>query len=100
MKFDNYKLYQNKNSDFHVTGKEKIKDYDVVYSGKVSDFIKTEPDDGDVELILEILFRIFNIEHPVGYKGRSLSVGDIVQVDNLYFICDSFGWKKIKGGTI
>ena len=29
---------------------------------------------------LEDVFRMFNLEHPRGYTGRSLSVSDIVQV--------------------
>lgn len=42
--------------------------YDTVFDGEV---------DGDT---LEDVFRIFNIERPEGYRGRSLSVSDIVEV--------------------
>lgn len=42
--------------------------YDTVFDGEV---------DGDT---LEDVFRIFNIERPEGYQGRSLSVSDIVEV--------------------
>lgn len=29
-----------------------------------------------------------------GYKGHSLSVGDVVEVDGEEYICCSFGWEK------
>lgn len=29
-----------------------------------------------------------------GYKGQSLSVGDIVEVDGEEYLCCSFGWEK------
>ena len=43
------------------------------------------------------LFTIFNCEHPIDYRGRSLSVGDIVSLNNKdFFYCQPVGWKKIK----
>lgn len=58
--------------------------------------------DGEVKAEgLEDLYHIFNIEHPVGYRGRSMSTSDVVWVDGRgYFFCDSFGFvqlKKFKG---
>ena len=50
---------------------------------------------------LEDIFRILNIEHPKDYKGRSLSVSDIVEVidskiiENGFYFCDSVGFKKV-----
>ncbi len=61
--------------------------YDKVYSGDV-----------DCQS-LEDVFYIFNMQHPAGYKGHSLSVSDIVELeegpDIGFWFCDSFGWKKI-----
>lgn len=59
--------------------------YDKVWEGEV--------DCGD----LEGVFRKFNLEHPEGYKGRSLSVSDIVEVkdDRSFNFCDSVGFKKV-----
>jgi hypothetical protein len=61
--------------------------YEVVYDGQL------ETD------LLEEIFRIFNMNHPQGYTGRSLSVSDIVELygDNgsSYYFCDSFGYKEI-----
>ena len=42
--------------------------YDLVYDGEVNC------------TTLEDVYRMFNLEHPAGYSGRSLSVSDIVEV--------------------
>lgn len=63
--------------------------YDSVYVGNVD--CKT----------LEDVFRKFNNEHPPGYKARSLSVSDVVEViesDSVksgFYFCDSFGFKEV-----
>lgn len=63
--------------------------YDKVYEGAV--------DASDIEDI----YRIFNLEKPEGYKGRSLSVSDIVEVvksdtiKNGFHYCDSIGFKLV-----
>ena len=58
--------------------------------------------DGSVECgDLEGVFRIFNVAHPEDYRGRSLSVSDVVEViesdsvDSGFYYCDSFGFAKI-----
>lgn len=45
--------------------------------------------------ILENLFTKFNINHPKSFYGHSLSVSDVVILDDKMYYCDSFGWKKI-----
>ena len=42
--------------------------YDKVFEGEVNCFT------------LEKLYEIFNLEHPAGYKGRSMSVSDVVEI--------------------
>lgn len=63
--------------------------YDRVYSGEVESF---EP--------LEYLWKKFNLAHPDDYRGRSLSVSDVVVLTDeggtKAFFCDSFGWKELK----
>ena len=65
---------------------------------------------------LEDVYRMFNIEHPADFRGRSLSVSDIVEVVESnritpgYYYCDTYGFKpidfepdkahEIKGDTI
>lgn len=61
--------------------------YDEVFSGDV------DADD------LEEIYGIFNLNHPEGYAGRSLSVSDVVQIDcdgkPAFFYCDSIGWQEV-----
>lgn len=49
----------------------------------------------DDEAILDLLFTTFNVAHPEGYHGRSMSVSDVVELDGVKYFCDSFGWVKI-----
>lgn len=58
--------------------------------------------DGDVntETIKEI-FYIFDVNFPKGYKGRSLSVSDVVELKhcdgkNEFYFCDTIGFEKIR----
>ena len=63
--------------------------YDRVYDGKM-DCIS-----------LESIYQKFNVDHPVDYKGRSLSVSDVVEIresDTLnpgFYFVDSIGFKSI-----
>ena len=50
---------------------------------------------------LSDIWRIFNLEHPDYFKGRSLSISDIVEIKSdvdqktSFFFCDSFGFKAV-----
>jgi len=50
---------------------------------------------------LEDIYRMFNIDHPEGYTGRSLSVSDVVQIQDgstdapKFHFCDSIGFKEV-----
>ena len=49
---------------------------------------------------LEDVYRLFNLNQPKGYKGRSLSVSDVVEIEsgeaeNGFYFCDSFGFKPV-----
>ena len=63
--------------------------YDCVFSGTVA-----------CERLEEV-FQMFNVEHPDGYAGRSLSVSDIVEVidaENVekgFYYCDNIGFSKV-----
>ena len=63
--------------------------YDKAFEGEV--------DANDIEDI----YRTFNLEMPEGYKGRSLSVSDVVEIveaDSVepgFYFCDMIGFKKI-----
>ena len=65
--------------------------YDKVFEGEVNCFT------------LEKLYEIFNLEHPAGYKGRSMSVSDVVEIidgnngKSYFHFCDSFGFQQVPG---
>lgn len=65
-----------------------LDDYEVVYEGEL--------DYQEMPNALEELFDIFNVRRPNDFKGRSLSVSDIVEVDGENYYCDAAGWKKLK----
>lgn len=50
---------------------------------------------------LEDVFQMFNINHPEEYRGRSLSVSDVVEViaaenvEHGFYFCDSIGFDKV-----
>ena len=49
---------------------------------------------------LEDVYQMFNLNHPQGYKGRSLSVSDIVEVRDSndkseFYFCDSVGFISV-----
>ncbi|MCR5636197.1 MAG: DUF3846 domain-containing protein [Clostridiales bacterium] len=64
--------------------------YDCVFSGEVGC-------NG-----LEDVFQKFNIDHPEGYSGRSISVSDIVEIidaedmEKGFYYCDNIGFSKVK----
>ena len=61
--------------------------YDKVFEGKV--------DCGT----LEEVYQMFNLDHPDGYRGRSLSVSDVVEVvgeeKSTFHFCDSIGFREV-----
>lgn len=69
---------------FRLVHNIKISDYTLVYTCKRTS--STSLDD---------LFREFNRDQPKDYNAHSLSVGDIVQLNNRFYFCDSCGWKEL-----
>lgn len=51
--------------------------------------------ESSVDITLDDIYEIFNLRIPSDFKGHSLSVSDVVRVDNKYYYCDSFGWKEL-----
>ena len=53
----------------------------------------------------EDVFAKFNWDHPENYRGRSLSVSDVVEiidgadVEPGFYFCDSIGFKKVEFDT-
>jgi len=97
MKFSVYMLpieHTNvlRNYDFAAAhGGVKTDEYEFVYTGQIEARANASE-------TLEAIFELLNVDYPDDYEGRSLSVGDIVQLDGVgLFFCDSFGWKKLDG---
>ena len=63
-------------------------DYKVVYEGEVLN-------DSDDHAKLEDFFYMFNVDHPQDFKGRSLSVSDIIKLNEKYYLCMPMGFKDI-----
>lgn len=56
--------------------------------------------EGEVECgTLEEVYQMFNLDHPDGYRGRSLSVSDVVEVvgeeESTFHFCDSIGFREV-----
>lgn len=65
-----------------------IRDYKEVYAGD-------HQTDKSTEVALDEIFEQFNLRHPEDFRGHSLSVSDVVIMDNEIYFCDSFGWVKV-----
>lgn len=48
-----------------------------------------------INIALEKLFETFNMNHPIDYPSRSMSVGDVVKLDGDYYLCAPMGWQKL-----
>ena len=70
-------------------GFDKDKDYQTVYEGDVI------PNENGPIATLDDLFYTFNCNHPTDFRGHSLSVSDIVELDGKAYYCDSAGWEEI-----
>ena len=96
MKFKLYQIKDVENCSYSFLGFKDAKqtgftldDYEVVYEGEV----KIKP---DVHAMLETIFYIFNCRRPEDFKGRSMSISDVVELNGKAYYCDSFGFKEIK----
>ena len=65
-----------------------IKEYLQVYEGDIESAQSKEA-------VLEVLWEKFNCNHPEDFHGHSLSVSDVVILEDESFFCDSIGWHKI-----
>lgn len=59
--------------------------------------------EGDVNCQnLEDAYRMFNLDHPEDYRGRSMSVSDVVEIvdadtaEKGFYFCDTVGFKKVE----
>ncbi len=96
----NVKVYQMKDGEkYHglrfrelpddVNGLD-LRDYDLVWDG-----LTAYPESNDIQ-ILNNLFHKLNVgEKPISYHGHSLSVSDLVALEDRLYCCQSIGWKPV-----
>lgn len=95
-----YKIYQLKNSpENHAIRFEeyalaekygepaKPENYDLVYTGSLDDFEDSNK--------LEAIYTKFNLNRPEDFKGHSLSVSDIIVMNDEAHYVDSFGFVDV-----
>lgn len=63
-----------------------LANYELAYEGE----IESKPKE-----VLEDLYRKFNVNHPSDFKGVSMSVSDIIEIDGKYHYCDSIGFQEV-----
>lgn len=102
-----YEILINENLDtefmsltFHLEKKGIIdlKDYKLAYSSTI--ILRDEQAKFDVSEELEKIYERFNINHPIDYKSRSLSIGDIVKLKDDYYYVKSIGFEKLQMNMI
>ena len=71
---------------------ELLKLYKMVY--EMEDYEPKTMDTSD-RAICDDIFTDFNIRRPEDFKGHSLSVSDIIQLEDKYYYVDSFGFAEV-----
>lgn len=90
-------IYQENNPMFRVDDEQKV--YEKAHYHKVYEMDWNRYELPKDENILETLWSVFNNPpYPESYKGHSMSVGDIVELDDRVYICASIGWNKVEWG--
>lgn len=95
-----YKIYQLKNSpenhairfeEYAIAEKygepAKPENYDLVYSGSLDEFEDSNK--------LEAIYTKFNLDRPESFKGHSISVSDIIVMNNEANYVDSYGFVDV-----
>lgn len=74
-------------------GGVNLDEYEAVYTGQIERFWAV---DAALEDIFEDIFVMFNLNRPADYRGRSMSVSDLVVLEGIgTYYCDSVGFQKI-----
>ena len=101
----NIRIYQiNADRDYNCVRFESLEELERIQgSTEIDSSIYDCVFAGEVECIdLEDVYQKFNIDHPEGYRGRSLSKSDVVEVieaDGIelgFYYCDRVGFKSIE----
>lgn len=95
-----YKIHQIKdieNTDYAFRSYDPKKfnfaDYECRYTGEFTEEAKTATE------ICEIIFYLFNMRRPEDFRGHSLSMSDLIEIDTdvtkSFYYCDMCGWQRI-----
>lgn len=90
--FNRYEDFWHKASRKYPNKDDKLGLYNVVY--EIKNYNNPTMDNSLIS-ICDDIFYIFNMMIPEGFNGHSLSVSDIIQIDDRYFYVDSFGFKEV-----
>lgn len=71
-------------------GKPDFNNYGKVYEGNAAEF------DGELGERLDAIYEKFNLDHPEDFKGHSLSVSDVVVLDDKAYYVDDVGFKPLE----
>ncbi len=85
-------LFVSYERTMNAAGKVPMEIYDKVYEGEI------QPHGLGDEYTLEVLYEELNIHrdrHPE-FRGHSLSVSDVVELEGSKWFCDSIGWRRIE----
>ncbi len=85
---NSHKLFESWKWLIKYDGRFNFNDYKKVYEAE-------EEGEDNID-ILDKLFEKFNLAHPDDFHGHSLSVSDVVILEDKMYYCDSIGWKEIK----
>lgn len=67
-----------------------INNYNMVYKNEFNDAIHN-----DIDSVLETIYNIFNVSRPEDFKGHSLSISDIIEVDGDKYFVNDYGFVKL-----
>lgn len=85
--------FMSLSSLYHVGKEPEFDHYEVVYTADLPPYTNQA-------MMLEGLYTKFNIDHPSDFRGHSLSVSDIVALNNRgvvsFHYVDSFGFKELQ----
>ena len=85
-----------------------FKDSSIVDNIKLKDYVPVYTSESDIEEdyeLLDELFKKFNINHPEGFAGHSMSISDVVTIEDKkenhtwYYYCDTFGWEFLNDNS-
>lgn len=90
----NYNYIKNKvlNRDEIYNPLDILKLYKLIY--ETDNYQPKTMDKRDI-VICDDIFTDFNINRPENFKGHSLSVSDIIQLEDKYYFVDSFGFVEL-----